>query len=90
MKYLAIAAALFALAIPASATECPEGVKSCKILILNDEQASVLKQMVTNTAVQGPFSQIKALVDFYGDLIDKAPAGEVKKTDANANPAAKK
>lgn len=87
MKRILVVAIFLAVSIPAQAVECPEGAKSCKVLVISDEQASVIKQMISNTSVQGPYSQVKALVDFYSDLIDKAPAGESKKA---ADPVTKK
>lgn len=80
MKY-ALPFALVLLATPALAFDCPEGAKACKVLILTDEQATILDQLVSNTAVQGPYANIKAVVDSFKDMIAKAPAGTVKKAE---------
>lgn len=56
-------------------TACPPDAKSCKVLVLTPEQEQVLVQMIENTSVQGPYSQVAQAVKFFTDMIAKAPAG---------------
>lgn len=63
--------------LPALAVECPKDAKSCRVLVLTDEQVKTIELMLRNTCVSGPYSQIKDAVTFYLDLLAKAPAGEV-------------
>ncbi len=67
----------------APAAECLKDQKTCKVLIVTPEQADSLKLLVQNTALTGPYNQIKEAVTFYTDMIDKAPAG----TPAVSDPA---
>lgn len=55
---------------------CPNNLP-CKILVLTDDQISTLDQIITNTALQGPYVQINQVVQFYKELLAKAPAGKV-------------
>lgn len=71
----------FVLSTCAKAEQCPEGAKSCKILVIVPEQEEALKLLISNTALQGPYNQVKGAVDFYLDLLAKAPAGTVKVAD---------
>lgn len=83
VKKFALATLMFtALCGSAYAVECPGEMKSCKVLILSDEQAAVLKQLVTTTGAQGSYVQVKQVVDMFTKIIDEAPAGEAKKAEA--------
>lgn len=75
---LALAAAVIVTAFSSAkgAEQCPEGAKSCKILVIVPEQEEALKLLISNTALQGPYNQVKGAVDFYLDLLAKAPAGQ--------------
>lgn len=77
------AAALLAAGGPALAVECPEGAKSCKVVVLTDDQISTLELMIDNTAISAPHNTMAATIKFYHDLFEKAPAGEVKKVEGN-------
>lgn len=74
-----IASVSFLQASEALAVDCPPDAKSCKVLVLTDEQASNFRLLIENSCVSGPFKQVEAMIRGYLDLIDKAPAGEVKK-----------
>ena len=60
---------------------CPTD-KPCKVLTLSPEQVDAFDQLVTNTSIQGPYAQIKQVVDFYKNMLAKAPNGKPGKPEA--------
>lgn len=59
----------------AQAVDCPKEMRACKVIVVSPEQADSMKMLIENTALNGPYNQLKEAVRFYGELIDKAPAG---------------
>lgn len=68
----------------AGAAECPQGVPRCKVLIITPdmEQALVGQNMILDTAEWANRMGLAGAVQFFKRAIETAPAGEVKKPDA--------
>lgn len=68
------------VAFAAKATECPQGMPSCKVLILSpdEERALTGPNMILQTAEQGRYLDLGQVVKYFRDKLAAAPAGEVK------------
>lgn len=78
LVYTALLFAAIAWVQWAHAAECLKDQKACKVIIVTPEQADSMKKLIESTNINGPYAQIKQAVDFYVDIIDKAPAGTTK------------
>ena len=80
MRSLAAAAVLLA-ALPIHAepaplkVPCPEGVKTCKVIVLTDEQIKLLEILIDSTSANGPYKQINDSIAFFHKAFDDAPNG---------------
>jgi hypothetical protein len=77
---LIVLAAFFLVPLQAHATDCPEGLKSCKVLILTPEEENLLtgKNGILDTAMQARQMDLGRAVTFFYQKIATAPAGTVK------------
>ncbi len=81
-----IAAGIIALVVflaycnRAGATECPQGVPKCKVLVLTPdmEQALTGPNMILDVAEWGNRAGLGSAVQFFKKAIADAPAGDVK------------
>ena len=79
---LAFAAAVTLIGVSyAYSEQCPEGAKACKVLVYTPEQEEALKALIQNTAIQGPYNQVRGAVDFYVKALTDAPAGTVREPE---------
>lgn len=56
---------------------CPNNIP-CKVIVLTEEQVATLDQIIANTALQGPYAQLHQVVQFYREVLAKAPPGKFK------------
>lgn len=80
-----------AVTTEALGTDCPEGVKSCKVITLtpDEEQVLIAPRMILDTAAVARQLDLANLVAYFRSKIDKAEAGTVKAAPAEdkGNPA---
>jgi hypothetical protein len=84
-------AALFLTPLAAHATDCPEGLKSCKVLILTPDEEKLLTAPngILDTAAQARSLDLGKVVAFFYQKIATAPQGEVKAPPPASTPAEK-
>jgi hypothetical protein len=58
---------------------CPPDAKSCKVIVLTDDQIKSLELFIDNTMIAGPFKQINDAIQFYHKTFDEAPEGTPRK-----------
>lgn len=83
-----VAAIVFVAGYPAFATDCPPGAKSCKVLILTQDEVQALigDRMILQTAQQARPLDLGSAVTFMFNKIVTAPDGVVKPDPAPADP----
>ena len=83
-----LTACMALVASSAQATDCPQGIPRCKVLVLTPdmEQALVGQNMILDTAEWGNRAGLSGAVVFFRKAIIEAPAGTVPKPAAQPEP----
>lgn len=81
-------AVLLLTASPVAATDCPEGLPSCRVLILSPQEEQILTAPngVLATAAEARKVDFAGVAEYFARRIKDAPAGEVKKPAAPPEP----